>query len=153
MKVSEAIHHIKQTHAGIAGGFRKEADWHRTMSNLHKSAMGKAVAGDSSHDYHNCAKVAHDDMATDRETRAGYHDDMMDECDKALKTLTADDLNKSAPDDLAKRVSALENTIQPMRVSGVTPNAPRAVPRFGAREIPTRPEVPLQFEHLIKVEE
>jgi hypothetical protein len=151
MKVSEAVHHIKQTHAGIAGGLRKEAEHHRNMSNFHKAALGKAV-GD---DFHKCAKAEHDDMATDRETRAKYHDDMMSECDKALKASTADDLNKNAPDDLVKRVTALENSIVPTRVSAIAPENPslRAVTRTGQRPISDRPAVPVQFEKLVSIEE
>jgi hypothetical protein len=152
MKISEAVHHIKQTHAGIAGGLRKEAEHHRNMSNFHMAALGKA-AGD---DFHKCAKAEHDDMATDRETRAKYHDDMMSECDKALKTLTADDLNKNAPDDLAKRVTALENTVIPTRVSAIAPENPnlRTVTRTGQRQIgEAQPAVPVQFEKLVLIEE
>jgi hypothetical protein len=151
MKVSEAVHHIKQTHAGIAGGLRKEAEHHRNMSNFHKAALGKAV-GD---DFHKCAKAEHDDMATDRETRAKYHDDMMGECDKALKAFTADDLNKNAPDDLAKRVTALENSIVPTRVSAVVPTVPgvTAVPRSGQRQFSEKPIVATQFQKLVEVEE
>jgi hypothetical protein len=155
MKVSEAVHHIKQTHAGIAGGLRKEAEHHRNMSNIHKAELGKAVAVDSNHDFHKCAKAEHDDMATDRETRAKYHDDMMSECDKALKALTADDLNKNASDDLVKRVTALENTVIPTRVSAVVPTVPgvTAVPRAGQRPYMDRPIVATQFQKLVEVEE
>jgi hypothetical protein len=75
---------------------------------------------------------------------------------KCMKADDADDLTKSGTvADLAKRMTALENRIEPTRISAVTPNAPgvRAVLRHGAPELPARPNVPLAFEHLVRVEE
>jgi hypothetical protein len=82
---------------------------------------------------------------------AGYHKDAMAECSK----VTDSEFTKGASDDFIKRLEKLENTIVPSRVSAITPTAPgiRAVPRAGQREIPARPEVPIQFEHLVRVEE
>jgi hypothetical protein len=82
---------------------------------------------------------------------ATYHKAAMEECSKA----TGDEFSKGASDDLVKRIAALENTVIPTNVHAVIPNRPgiTAVPRAGQREIPARPEVPIQFEHLVRVEE
>jgi hypothetical protein len=82
---------------------------------------------------------------------ATYHRAAMEECSKA----TGDEFSKGASDDLVKRIAALENTVIPTNVHAVIPNRPgiTAVPRAGQREIAARPEVPIQFEHLVRVEE
>jgi hypothetical protein len=152
------IQHSSQTHAGIAGGLRKEAEHHRSMSKHHTSAMGKAVAGDPQHEFHRCTKAEHDAMAADREQRASYHDTRAADCDKLMeeceKVFASGDLNKAAS-DVMKRLEHLEGQVVPSRVSGVAPDRPgvRAVPRFGAQPLAARPEVPVQFEKLIVIEE
>lgn len=151
------IEHSRMTHAGIAGGLRKEAEWHGMMSKCHGDAMGKAVAGDAMHDFHTVSKAGHDAMATDREQRAEYHDDRGAECDELMeeceKVFGSGDLSKAAADGVLKRLAHLENQVIPSRISGVTPTAPRAVPRYGAQPLPERPNVPIQFEKLVTIEE
>lgn len=71
---------------------------------------------------------------------------------KCMKADEADDLSKAASEDFVARLEKLENTIVPSGVSKVTPNAPRAVPRFGSAPM-QRPAVPLAFEHLSRIEE
>src|SRR5713226_10393122 len=83
------------------------------MSKCHAEAMGKAVAGNPEHDFHKSAKAIHDEAAI-------QHDALGEECQKAI---SADDLRKS---------QALEPTL----VSAVTPDRPRAIPRYGQREVP-----------------
>lgn len=128
--------HLKKAHESIA-------THHRTMSKCHGDAMGKAVAGNPEHEFHKGARAAHD-------AAADAHDQMCQECMK----VTGDELNKNTA-DLVKRLEHLENTIQPTRVSAVAPNAPgvRAVPRAGQQPIPDRPNVPIQFEKLVAIEE
>jgi hypothetical protein len=83
---------------------------------------------------------------------ASYHKSAMQECSKAD---VADELNKAATPEFEKRLRHLEDTIVPSRVSAITPNAPgvRAVLRHGAPELPARPNVPIQFEKLVAIEE
>lgn len=92
-------------------------------------------------------------IADTHEAAAEFHRGMMEDCSK----VTGDELGKSAnTSDLVKRVTALENTVIPTRVSAVVPNAPgiTAVPRAGARPMPSeKPNVPVAFEKLITIEE
>jgi hypothetical protein len=168
MKVSEAVEHMRKTHAGVAGGHRASAATHRadaarehTLSKCHAMALGKAVAGDPQHTFHTTAKAAHDasaiaheDAATDQEQRAQYHDDMAQECTKAAKAAGDDDLTKGTS-DLLRRLEIVEGTIIPTKISAVTPTVPgvRAVPRAGQRAIGTeKPNVPVAFEKLVAIE-
>lgn len=82
---------------------------------------------------------------------ASYHKSAMMECEKSMDV----EFSKAASPDMEKRLSALENTIVPSRVSAIAPNAPgiRAVPRAGQQPIPERPNVPIQFEKLVAIEE
>jgi hypothetical protein len=155
MKVVEAVEHMRKTHAGLSGAHRANAEHCRTMSKCHGTAMGKAVAGDPQHMFHKSAKEAYDDAATDQDKRAEYHDHMAEECEEAKKVAGDGDLSKGAG-DLLKRLEAVENTVIPSRVHGVLPNAPgvTAVHRAGSRPMPTeKPNVPIQFEKLVSIEE
>jgi len=169
MKVSEAVEHMRKTHAGIAGAHRAAADSHRadaarekTLSKCHSEAMMGKAAGDPQHTFHTVAKAAHDasgiahtDAAADQDRRAQYHDDMAQECIKAAKVAGDDDLSKGTS-DLLRRLEIVEGTIVPTRVAGVVPTAPgvTAVPRAGQRAIGNgeKPNVPVQFEKLIAIE-
>lgn len=52
------------------------------------------------------------------------------------------------------RAEVVANTVVPTRDSAVTPNAPRVLAVTRAGQMPVeRPEVPLRFQHLVKVEE
>jgi hypothetical protein len=154
MKVVEAVEHMRKTHAGLAGGHRATAEHHRTMSKCHGTAMGKAVAGDPQHMFHKSAKEAHDAAAEDQDRRAAYHDQMAEDCEEAKKVAGDGDLSKGAG-DLLKRLEVVESTVIPLRVHGVTPNAPgvTAVPRAGSRQMPEKPNVPIAFEKLVVIEE
>jgi hypothetical protein len=61
--------------------------------------------------------------------------------------------SKNSREDFETRLAKLENTIVPSRISAVTPTAPgvRAVTLHGAPNVPERPQVPVQFEHLVKI--
>jgi hypothetical protein len=71
--------HLKKAHEAIASH-------HRQMSECHKTALGKEMAGSHQHAFHKAAMAAHDHAAA-------THDGMLEECSKA----TADDLNKLVP--------------------------------------------------------
>jgi hypothetical protein len=155
MKVVEAVEHMRKTHAGLAGAHRANAEHHRIMSKCHGAAMGKAVAGDPQHMFHKSAKEAHDTAAEDQDSRAAYHDQMAEDCEESKKVAGDSDLSKGAS-DLLRRLEIVENTVVPSRVHGVTPNAPgiTAVPRAGSRPMPTeKPNVPIEFEKLVVIEE
>jgi len=154
MKVVEAVEHMRKPHAGLAGGYRANAMFHRGMSKCHGAAMGKAVAGDAQHTFHKEAKQMHDDAASDQDQRAAYHDDMGEKCEQAKKVAGDADLSK-ASNDLLRRLEIVENTVQPTRVSAVTPTAPgvNAVPRAGQRQFMEKPVVPVQFAKLVEIEE
>jgi hypothetical protein len=115
--------HLTKAHEAIA-------QHHRAMSKCHKAAIGKAEAGNPDREFHKVAAAAHDQAAD-------AHDAMCEDCAKAV----ADDLNKTMP--------------WPTGLSAVAPNAPgiRAVPRGGQPQIPARPNVPIEFSDLIKIEE
>jgi hypothetical protein len=61
-----------------------------------------------------------------------YHGEAMTECEKA----TADHLNK----------------LQPTQISGIVPDVPRPVPRFG-QPVPAKPNVPIEFEKVFSIED
>ena len=89
-------------------------------------------------------------IADTHEAAAEFHRDAMAECSK----IAGGDLNKGES-DLLKRLEHLENQVVPSRVSAVTPNAPgvRAVLRTGQMPMSARPNVPIQFEKLVAIEE
>jgi len=154
MKVVEAVEHMRKTHAGLAGGHRASATFHRGMSKCHGAAMGKAVAGDPQHTFHKDAKQMHDDAASDQDQRAAYHDDMGEKCEQAKKAAGDADLSK-ASSDLLRRLEIVENSVMPTRVSAVTPTVPgiTAVSRAGQRQFSERPVVATQFSKLVEIEE
>jgi hypothetical protein len=113
--------HLQKAHEVLA-------EHHRRMSKIHGAAMGKAVAGDPTHEFHKAAVAAHN-------TAAENHDSMCDACAKAI----GDELDK----------------LVPTNVSGVTPTAPgiRAVPRAGQRQDPEKLEVEPEFAKLVAIPE
>lgn len=153
MKVVEAVEHMRKTHAGIAGGHRAAAEFHRTMSKCHDGAVSKATKDDPQHTFHKSAKEAHDAAAADQDSRAEYHDQMGEKCEQAKKVAGDQDLSKGSS-DLLKRLEILEGTIIPTKISAVTPNAPgvTAVPRAGMRSLGEKPNVPTAFEKLVAIE-
>jgi hypothetical protein len=154
MKVVEAVEHMRKTHAGLAGGHRANAMFHRGMSKCHGAAMGKAVAGDPQHTFHKEAKQMHDDAASDQDQRAAYHDDMGEKCEQAKKVAGDADLSKGSS-ELLRRLEIVEGTIIPTKISALTPTAPgvRAVPRAGQRAFADEPVVATQFSKLVEIEE
>jgi hypothetical protein len=80
---------------------------------------------------------------------AKYHKTAMAECEK----ITDVEFSKAASPEFEKRLAHLENTLVPTKVSAVTPDRPgRPVPRYGQQPI-ERPNVPIQFEKLVVIEE
>jgi hypothetical protein len=132
-------------HQGMAEHHVHEAKHHdRVAGHLEKlaSALGKRVAdvvGDS--------KTELEDWAAEHRSHAAYHRgeeashrEQADKCGKAIDV-----------DDLEKR-----DQLRPTNVHAVAPTVPatvRAIPRHGQREVPTRPNVPLEFEKLVQVED
>src|ERR1700733_12075288 len=154
MKVDEAVEHMRKTDVDLAGGHRATAEHYRAMSKCHGTAMWEPVAGDPQHTFHKAAKEAYDAAAEDQDSRAAYHDDMGEKCEQAKKVAGDGDLSK-ASNDLLRRLEIVENTVQPTRVSAVTPTAPgvNAVPRAGQRQFMEKPVVPVQFAKLVEIEE
>jgi hypothetical protein len=82
---------------------------------------------------------------------ASYHKSAMMECEKSMDA----EFTKAAPADFEKRLTHLEGQIVPTRVSAVIPDRPgvRAVPRAGQPAFSEKPNVPVQFEKLVAIEE
>jgi hypothetical protein len=123
-------------------------DMEQGMADEH-SAMQKASGTADSH--HGRMRDLHQHKANTHEQSAKDYRDAAAKCTKAAGD---DDLEKGTTSDLLKRIERIENTIQPTRVSAVTPTAPgvTAVPRAGQCSIGDRPNVPVQFEKLVAIE-
>jgi hypothetical protein len=114
------------------------------------NAMQKAAGTADAH--HGRMAALHQHKATTHEQYAADLREAAEKCKKAAD----DELGKNTG-DVIRRLDALENAVVPTRISAVTPNAPgvTAVPRAGGRPMPTqeKPNVPIQFEKLVSIEE
>lgn len=126
--------HAAEHHEGLAKCYGKVASFGKAKKSEMKDGEGDSLA--------ECLQK----IADMHEAAADFHRGMADECMK----VTDDSLDKNSS-ELLKRLEHLEGQLVPSRISAVAPNAPRAVPRYGARDIPARPEVPLQFQHLVQI--
>jgi hypothetical protein len=123
-------------------------DMEQGMADEH-NAMQKAAGTADAH--HGRMAAFHQHKAHTHEQSAADLREAAEKCKKAAD----DELGKNTG-DLAKRLERLENTIIPTGISRVTPNAPgvTAVPRAGSRPMPSeKPNVPIQFEKLVSIEE
>jgi len=125
-------HHeiCSENHQGLADAFQGMAEHHRVLSSRHTGEIseGHKALGEK------CAKVAsHFQNLADHNVS----------CAQALAATNPSDA------DAAKSVG------WPAGVSGVAPDNPhyRAVPRTSQRELPVKPNVPLEFEKLIEIED
>jgi hypothetical protein len=111
--------HLGKAHGMIAETLRDDAQHHRDSAENHKTAMGKAVAGNPEHEYHKAQHAEHTANAARLDEQAAAHEAECEACSKA----TEDELNKLVPSNF----------------SIVTPNAPniRAVPRAGQKDVST----------------
>jgi hypothetical protein len=124
--------------------FRESAAFHKKMSKNHTKATGhhQALAklhddNDEMSDHHKALAEIHEAMAQDHADHAAHN---LELCEKAADT---DDLSKLVPTEI-------RTVIPPMPYgSAVTVTA---VPRTGAPQLNEKPDVPLEFEHLVKVE-
>lgn len=134
-------------------GFHKHAmEHHETLHQCYKtlSAFGKSAKSEMKPDQDGASLCdTLEEIAECHKAASAFHKNMMAEC---AKLSAGGDLSKAASEDFGARLEKLENTIVPSGVSKVTPNAPRAVPRFGSAPM-QRPAVPLAFEHLSRIEE
>jgi hypothetical protein len=130
--------HAAEHHGELAECYGKIAGFGKTGKSDMKDKDGESLA--------ECLQK----IADTHEAAAEFHRGMMEECSK----VASDDLNKGTS-ELLKRLEQLEGQVVPSRISGVAPENPnvRAVPRFGAREIPAKPNVPVQFEKLVAIED
>jgi hypothetical protein len=127
------------------------AEHHATLAKCYGKLAGMSKAGKSD------MKDGEDGLASTLEkiaechkSASEFHKTAMQECKKSAGS----EFSKAADADLAKRIAHLEGQLVPTNVSAVVPDANiRAVPRTGMRMPPQRPDVPLQFQHLVKVEE
>jgi hypothetical protein len=144
-KLSEhlASHHkvAAAHHAGMEKLHRSIAAVH---SGLHKES---GVTGDE--DSPNAQLAAHHDGLADmHKAHAAHHSSMME---AYAKTVESDDLNKL----LEKISEKIGDRLVPTQVSAVLPNRPGVtlVPRGGQQPVPVKPNVPLEFEKLVMVDE
>ncbi|MGB0037064.1 MAG: hypothetical protein WBP79_16470 [Candidatus Acidiferrales bacterium] len=118
------------------------AEHHTKMAQLHKKHLQKAAAMEEddkeqgpTNEHHN---AFHREAMAAHQEAAERHAQMCQDCEKTV-----------ADQDLSKLV--------PTGVSGITPDNPmyRAIPREGQRAISETPKpvVPLEFEHMVKIEE
>jgi hypothetical protein len=122
-----------------------------SLSKAAKSEM-KDKDGESLSEHLQKIAAVHGSLAQHAGSCADDHDAAVEDCSK----ITADELGKAAsPDDLAKRVTALENTMVPTNVHAITPNVPgvTAVPRSGQRAFAEKPVVATQFSKLVEIED
>jgi hypothetical protein len=119
-----------------ARSHKSEAAHHRTMAEIHGNLVAKSEGMDDNEKaFHEGSKAAH--LAA-----AGDHDAMAAECekaDKAEKAVAESDLNKLIPTN----VSAVHGG-----APGIT-----AVARPGGRPVPAAPNVPLEFQKMVAVDD
>jgi hypothetical protein len=135
--------HLKKFHQHAAEHHGELAKCYGKVASFGKAAKSQMKDGEGDSLAECLQKIA--DMHSDA---SEFHKEMMAACEK----VAGDDLNKGTS-DLLKRLEHLENRIEPTRISAVTPTAPgvRAVPRAGQPSLSERPNVPVQFEHLVKI--
>ncbi|MFZ0520335.1 MAG: hypothetical protein WAL95_04895 [Candidatus Acidiferrales bacterium] len=138
MKVSDHLkkfhQHAAEHHDGLAKCYSKIASFGKAAKSQMKDGDGESLA--------DCLEK----IAEHHEAAAEFHRDAMAECSK----IAGDDLNKNSS-DLIKRLEHLESQVVPTRVSAVAPTV-TAVPRYGQQPM-QRPNVPIQFEKLVAIEE
>jgi hypothetical protein len=137
--------HLQEVHTRLASHHIAKAKHHKAMA-THFRKFHKAMEddGDGMDSFENIAS-AHDEISGEHEDCAQFHVD----CAKSLSGDGEPSAKAFGMDSSARRTAS----IAPDRISGVAPEAPRAVPRAGAPTIPARPEVPLEFEKLVAVDD
>jgi hypothetical protein len=113
----------------LAEFHKASATHHGEMIDAHEAALQKAAGAD-----HVAATAFHKSAISSHEKMREYHEAGVQECEKA----SVDSLNKLIPD----------------RISNLVPDYPgvRAVPRAGQRDI-SKTDVPLEFSHLVEIDE
>jgi hypothetical protein len=137
-------------HKASSGAFNSLAECLEKCAGLSKSS--KSDMDGKRDELAKCLQKGADDCKEHAAWHDREHEKAMTMCAKADES---DDLNKSGTvADLVKRLTALENTVQPTNVSAVAPDrfGLRAVPRYGQQPIPERPNVPVEFEKLVAIE-
>jgi hypothetical protein len=132
--------------SSIKEHFRESADFHKKMSKKHTAAAPHHHAlaklhddNDEMSDHHKALAEIHEGMAQDHADHAAYS---LELCEKAADT---DDLSKLVPDHV-------RSIIPPSEAYGSAAGL-TAIPRTGAPQLnPEKPDVPLEFEHLVKVD-
>lgn len=132
--------HLKELHKNAAEHHLFKEKHHRSLATHYGklAKMGKAEGVDTAGVYDGISD-SHAGLADHHAAQAEFHTAAMQECEKAVTA----ELNKLVPD----------------RISGLTPTAPafgsgvRPVLRSGQRDFSAaKPEVPLEFQHLVTVE-
>jgi hypothetical protein len=115
--------------------YTKMAKLHRAAAAAHESAAEDHEEGSPHHTMHKLEADHHEAVAS-------HYDEMHDDCQKAM----GDDLSKLIPDQVRAVVPAAP--VPYGSALGLT-----AVPRAGQPPMNTeRPNVPLEFQHLVKVD-
>ena len=113
---------------------------HRHMIKLHGAAVSEHRTEAAKHEEGSPLHKVHTMEADHHQEVVDHHQEMLDACQKSVDS---DDLSKLVPTEI-------RTVIPPMPYgSAVTVTA---VPRNGQPQLNEKPEVPLEFEHLVKVE-
>ncbi len=132
MSVKEHFRESAAFHKKMSKNHAKATDHHQALAKLHDD-------NDEMSDHHKALAEIHEAMAQDHADHAAHN---LELCEKAA----SDDLNKLVPTEIRTVIPAAPAPYG--SALGVT-----AVPRTGQRPIDeAKPEVPLEFEHLVKVE-
>jgi hypothetical protein len=139
--------HLKESHLRAAEGSIASAKFHKAMAG-HFATLAECAKGADWADgqkTHEEISAAHQTMCDACTKDAEYHNERAKDLSESMKADGAENLEKRR-NDLSK--------LQPTNVSALAPNAPRAVPRAGQREMGgDRPEVPAEFAKLVSVED
>lgn len=138
----------------LAGFHKHAAEHHGTLHECYKtlSTFGKSAKSEMKPDKDGndlCDTL--EEIAECHKAAAAYHANAMEECSKSMDP----EFSKAASPEFEKRLSAIENRIEPTRISAVAPNRPgiTAVPRAGQPAFSEKPNVPIQFSKLVEIEE
>jgi hypothetical protein len=132
--------HLKELHKNAAAHHSVKAAHHKALAGHYGklAKMHKAEGVDTAGVYEGVSD-SHAGLVDHHASQAEFHTTAMQECEKAVTA----ELNKLVPD----------------RISGLTPTAPafgsnvRPVLRAGQRDFGAKPEVPLEFESLVAIED
>jgi hypothetical protein len=135
--MSRASEHIaSEVHRADAKHHRAMAKSKRNRATIARAMHKEAGMSADTQSSHSRMADALDHEAELHEAHADHHEDAAEKCDKAA----GDSMNKIVPDGISG--------INRFPAGGITP-----VPRYGAPDRSQKPNVPIEFEKLVSIEE